>query len=231
MRKLLCLLLALTIINCTTDDELPSAEFMQELEEVDPTIFNPDLTVLQNLENGVPVLDIKNEVGVQPFYGIEYGGGFIFHVDITDGTLMIATDYSVLGPKSWGDHFDFSNSNLIGDGLINTQFIVDGNLNDNSNVPNGLEFGNDDYVFKIVTDLEYNDYDDWFVPSSGSMEAIYDNLHSQGLGNFDETLFYWTSTKVGYEPYVMSFNGNFFGGDCFLGTCFGSNAVVIARKM
>lgn len=227
MKKLLFIVFALLIFNCSNDDDLRPLEFAQD---IDLTVFNSELSVVANLENGVAVLDITEQFGVEAFYGIEYGGGFIFHVDETDGTLMVATDYSAIGTKSWGDHFDLTNSALIGDGLANTQQIVDGNLNDNSNVANGFEFGSDDYVFKIVSDLEYRDHDDWFIPSSGSMKAIFDNVHTQDLGNFDETLFYWTSTKEGYNPYVMSFNGNFFGGNSFLGTCFDSNAVLIARK-
>lgn len=219
MKKLLFILLAITLTNCSKE------------ETIDITTFNAELSVLENLNNGVAVLDIVNEVGVEAFYGIEYQGGYVFHVDETNGNLMIATDYSEIGPTSWGDHFDLTNSATIGSGLDNTQQIVDGNLNDNSNVPNGLEFGSDNYAFKIAIDLDYLNYNDWFIPSSGSMQAIFENVHSKGLGNFDENLFYWTSTKDGYQPYVMSFNANFFNGNPFLGTCFASNALLIVRKV
>lgn len=222
MKNLLFILLALTIFNCSKNDD--------DNEDIDITQFNSELSIIENLDNGVNVLDIKEQLGVEALYGIEYGGGFIFYVDETDGTVMVAADYSAIGPTSWGDHFDLTNSPLIGAGLENTQQIVDGNLNDNSNVPNGLEFGSDDYIFKIISDLEYRNYDDWFIPSSGSMKAIFDNVHAQGLGDFDETVFYWTSTKQGYSPYVMSFNANFFNGDAFLGSCFNSNGALIVRK-
>ena len=218
MKKLIFILFALSLFNCSDDNV------------TDPTVFNDELTIVENLENGVAVLDIVNVLGVEAFYGIEYGGGYIFHVNQTDGTLMVASNYSEIGTKSWGDHFDLTNGEEIGDGELNTQQIVDGNLNDNSNVPNGLEFGSDDYAFKIVYDLNYENYDDWFIPSRESAVAIFNNLHEQGLGNFDETLFYWTSTKVGYQPYVLSFNAN-FGGESFLGSCFDSNAILIVRKI
>jgi CubicO group peptidase (beta-lactamase class C family) len=45
-----------------------------------------------------------------------------------------------------------------------------------------------------------------------------------------ETLFYWTSTKAGYLPYVISFNPN-FGGETFLGSCFNYNAIMLVRKI
>lgn len=219
MKKLLLILITLTIFNCSNDDD----------QNIDLTKFNAELTVVENLENGVSVLEISEQLGVQALYGVEFGGGLIFHVDETDGTIMVAADYSAIGATSWGDHFDLTNGAQIGDGLENTQQIVDGNLNDNSSVTNGLEFGSDDYAFKIITDLEYENHNDWFIPSSGSMKAIFDNLHAQGLGNFDETIFYWTSTKDGYQPYVMSFNSN-FGGETFLGSCFNSNSTLIVRK-
>ncbi|WP_223034417.1 hypothetical protein [Hanstruepera marina] len=225
MKKVLFMLFAVAFFNCSTDDNNTQIE-----PTIDLTQYNPDLTIVENLDNGVAVLDITAEVGIEALYGIEYGGGYIFHVNETDGTLMVATDYSSIGTKSWGDHFDLTNSAEIGAGRDNTQQIVDGNLNDNSNVPNGLEFGSDDYAFKIVTDLEHEGYTDWYVPSSGSMEAIFNNVHAQGMGNFDEAQFYWTSTKDGYQPYVMSFNPSMFGGSAFLGTCFASNAVVIVRS-
>ena len=77
MKRLLFILLALTIFNCSNDDDT--------VESIDPTIFNSELSVMENLENGVAVLEITEQLGVQALYGIEYGGGFIFHVDETDG--------------------------------------------------------------------------------------------------------------------------------------------------
>jgi hypothetical protein len=199
-------------------------------DEIDPTLFNSELSIVENLENGVAVLDITNALSAEALYGLEYGGGYIFYVDPTDGTLMVATDYATVGALAWGDHFDLTTSTSIGDGLENTQQIVDGNSNDNSLVPNGLEFGSDNYVFKKVLDLEYEGFDDWFVPSSGSMKAIYDNVHAQNMGNFNETFFYWTSTKSGYFPYVMGFNLT-WGGAAFSGSCFDVNGALIARKI
>jgi hypothetical protein len=107
--------------------------------------------------------------------------------------------------------------------------IVDGNQNDNS--ADGFEFGSDDYAFKIVSDLEYNNNNDWFIPSRDSMKAIFDNVHSLGFGNFNESLIYWSSTKVGYSPYVMGFNFDSWGGEAFLGSCASPNGILIARKI
>lgn len=99
---------------------------------------------------------------------------------------MVARDYSSIGDVAWIDIFDLSTGAAIGDGLENTQLIVDGNANDNSQ--EGIEHGSDDYAFKIVLDLEFEGFDDWFVPSKDSVEAIYNNVHSAGIGDFEESL-------------------------------------------
>ena len=87
------------------------------------------------------MVDILNFNDISSFYGIEYGGGFIFHINPTNGELIVATDYSQIGNVAWGDTFQLDTSIEIGSGDFNTQQIVEGNLNDNSS--NGFEHGND----------------------------------------------------------------------------------------
>ena len=218
MRNLLLILfLVATLISCENEPVF------------NPFEYNSNLTIKQNLTNGVSVLDILNYNDITSFYGIEYAGGFIFHVNPNNGEMIVATDYSEIGDVAWGDVFDLDTSHNIGDGDINTQLIIEGNQNDNSS--NGTEFGSDDYAFKIVQDLNYNGYSDWFIPSSGSMEIIYSNIHSLGFGNFNENLVYWSSTKEGYFPYVMAFNFESWGGLPFLGSCLDINGLLIARKI
>lgn len=218
MRNLLLILFSVaTLISCENEPVF------------NPFEYNSNLTIKQNLTNGVTVLDILNYNDITSFYGIEYAGGFIFHVNPNNGEMIVATDYSEIGDVAWGDVFDLDTSHNIGDGDINTQLIIEGNQNDNSS--NGTEFGSDDYAFKIVQDLNYNGYSDWFIPSSGSMEIIYSNIHSLGFGNFNENLVYWSSTKEGYFPYVMAFNFESWGGLPFLGSCLDVNGLLIARKI
>jgi len=219
MKNILFLLLAVILFNGCEDE----AQF-------DPTLFNTEISILENLENGVAVLDITAQTGIDALYGLEFGGGFIFHVDAIDGTIMVARDYPTAGNVAWGDHFDLLTSAAIGAGLENTQILVDMNAEDNSLVANGLEFGSDAYVFKIALDLQYEGFDDWFIPASDAMKAIFDNVHAKGMGNFNQTYIYWTSTKEGYNPYVMGFNLNSWGGEAFAGSCFNVNGVLVVRK-
>ena len=64
---------------------------------LNPLEYNSNLTIKQNLINGVQVLEILNFNEVSDFYGIEYGGGFIFYVDPNNGEIIVATDYSEIG--------------------------------------------------------------------------------------------------------------------------------------
>ena len=202
----------------------------EESQQIIITDYNNELSISENLNNGVSIEEIIENTSVAALYGLEYGGGYIFHVDQNDFSLLVATDFSEMGNVPWGDVFSLDTSAEIGSGQENTDLIIQGNLNDNS--INGIEHGNDNYAFKIVDDLVYNNHNDWFIPSSGSMSVIYDNVHSNGFGNFDEDLVYWSSTKQGYFPYVMSFDLSLgWGGQSFLGACTQVNGLLIARKV
>ena len=216
----LLLFFSLIALNCSKDESV---------DLIPQNAYNIELTVEQNLNNGVDILDILEVNDISSLYGIEYNGGFIFDVNNEDGSMIVATDYSQIGSVAWGDVFSLDTNTEIGSGDSNTQMIVNGNQNDNS--ADGFEFGSDDYAFKIVSDLEYNDNNDWFIPSRDSMKAIFDNVHSQGFGNFNENLIYWSSTKIEYSPYVMGFNFDSWGGEAFLGSCASPNGILIARKI
>ena len=96
-------------------------------DSIDVTVYNPELSIVQNLDNEVTVLNIVAQIGASPFYGLEYGGGFIFHVNETSGTALVATDYSEAGIFAWGDIFDLDTNSIIGSGPENTQQIINGN--------------------------------------------------------------------------------------------------------
>ena len=82
-------------------------------EVLDPTIFNPQLSIVQNLNNGVSITEVISEVGIESLYGLEYGGGYIFHIDQMQSTIMVATDFSDIGDVSWGDIFDLDTSIMV----------------------------------------------------------------------------------------------------------------------
>ena len=48
---------------------------------------NADLDIIENLNNGVAPADIVANVGSEALYGLDYGGGYIFHFDENDNQL------------------------------------------------------------------------------------------------------------------------------------------------
>jgi hypothetical protein len=65
-------------------------------------IYDSNLSIEQNLNNGISVLEIIEATDVNSLYGIEYGGGYIFHVNIEDGSLIVATVYRSKLSVSYG---------------------------------------------------------------------------------------------------------------------------------
>ena len=59
-------LVVLLLISCTNNDS------------IDLTIYNPELSIVQNLENGVSPLDIVAELGVSSLHGLQSMQGVTF---------------------------------------------------------------------------------------------------------------------------------------------------------
>ena len=137
-----------------------------------------------------------------------------------DGSLIVATDYSQIGSVAWGDVFSLDTNTEIGSGGVD---INDGYVEkwDSDGV----------FIWRIGPNegLDYNNNKD-YLPSKDSMQAIYDNVHAIGMGDFNENLTYWTSTKVGYAPFVMNFNIS-WGGIALPGLCTNANGIMIVREL
>jgi len=128
--------------------------------------------------------------------GQTYAGGLIFYLDATKRHgLVAAPKDQIVGqswdsPGSWGcfNHVIPGASNpAVGFGKWNTSDIMK-----NCSDPNGAAY--------ICSNLVLNGYDDWFLPSKGELDLMYENLHLKGLGNFtaDEVNLvgvYWSSTQ------------------------------------
>ena len=77
----------------------------------------------------------------------------------------------------------------IGGGRRNTQLIVE----KLRQIP-----GEWDTAAQMVGDLEFNGFDDWFIPSRDELDQMYGNLKRKNLGDFKNEV-YWTSTE--YREY------------------------------
>ena len=147
--------------------------------------YDETVSLQDNLDKGVPLLEILEHHEAADLYGLFHGGGYIFHVEAETGTGMVAHALADNGPTHWNDFSnpapDLGLGSAIGDGEPNTTAIVGA-------------LGEDVYAARYAFDAEINGFDDWFLPSIDELTAVYENLHLQGLGNADGGLSYWSST-------------------------------------
>jgi len=87
----------------------------------------------------------------------------------------------------------------VGFGLENTIAIVEfhDSFNNYYNNPSECSEGSNGTVAaKACLDLEINEFDNWHLPSEGEMLLMYQVLHLNNLGNFEENdKTYWSSTE------------------------------------
>ena len=116
-------------------------------------------------------------------------GGIIFYDDEADGEDKIAdarfleaapaaTEWS---NKQWGGYLTLVDGTEwgIGTGEANTQAIVSA-------------LGSGDYAARLCYDLSHGGYDDWFLPSYGELNLMYENRTA--IGGFTD-YYYWSSTE------------------------------------
>lgn len=111
-----------------------------------------------------------------------YAGGYVFYLDNTGIHGMVVSQTNT-GSSVWGcygTNIPGAYSPAIGGGISNTTAITQ-----------GCSGGS---AAKLCSDLVQEGYDDWYLPTSGDLALIYQNVHSQGLGNFINTS-YWSSTS------------------------------------
>jgi hypothetical protein len=116
--------------------------------------------------------------------GIIYKGGYIFYLDSTKEHGMVMSLENIAEIVRWGcptKNIPGATDSKVGAGLKNTAAIVTAC----SDIGTAADVCNT-YV--------YETYSDWFLPSLGEMELIYNNLMTKSIGNL-EIKFYWTSTQ------------------------------------
>jgi len=189
------------ITSQTPNGALEINENTGELTVADATLFdfetNPTVTATvaadkaQNTATVTINLEDKHEVGEYKF------GGVIFWVNAAgDEGLVCAVSDQSLGIR-WYNGTNVSSTGAtaleIGTGQANTTAIV--------NVQ-----GVGSYAAQICNDLSLNNYDDWFLPSIGELQEIYNNkeiINAACLQNsgtmLEETVYwssaYWSSTE------------------------------------
>jgi len=128
--------------------------------------------------------------------GKKYAGGLIYYINEADLWGLVVTETEIGSLEEWGcDGTDITGSEGmdIGDGEQNTIDILD-------------ECDHNEAAWQCGN-LVLNGYDDWFLPSTGSLqEMIF--LVIRGIGNFSYTG-YWSSSEMdSTNAWVVSFSSN-----------------------
>ena len=150
--------------------------------------------------NTVPVFAQDYKIG-------DHGpaGGLIFYVDpaeekvLPDGiTYLEAAPVDTANKSLWSNVLDkiLNTKQEIGQGKANTQAIV-------------TQEGHEYSAAKLCEDLNFNTFDDWFLPSLVELYLMYANLKVGGYDAFAAN-FYWSSSDVFEDGafYINFSNGN-----------------------
>jgi hypothetical protein len=106
------------------------------------------------------------------FIGEKFGGGIIYYIDETGRHGLIAALSDQSDGVRWGRSHKRVGATNINDGQPNTKLIVE---------------SCEDYTAADVCDkYEYNEFDDWYLPSLYELQLIYENrMKVDGLTTAD----------------------------------------------
>jgi hypothetical protein len=127
---------------------------------------------------------------------MSYAGGIIFDLDSSGQHGLVCAPFDQ-GAVPWGCiGTNIPNTTTaVGSGAINTALI----LASCTFRPNAAS---------VCEDLVLNGYSDWYLPSLGELQLIYNRLYNQGLGGFGG-LWSWSSSQ--YNS-VAAWNLRFYSG-------------------
>ena len=134
-------------------------------------------------------------------------GGFVFY---DKGTYSDGWRYLEAAPVDFGDtdlewgcynhSVPASQFLTIGSGLSNSEAILashDSLTNYYSNPAVCSDLSNGTVAAKVCLEYELNGFDNWHLPSEDEVFAMYENLHLNGWGDFQEPRLYWCSSEHG----------------------------------
>lgn len=165
-------------------------------------------TIQHRLDLGErPIELFNNGVPLDSLYGKLFEGGLLFYLNTNDGSGLVAATEDQLRENissccaTWGAlQFDTGAIGAeIGDGVINSQKVI--------SVYNAESIPTKDIAIQLCMDLELNGFSDWFLPSRGELNLMWENLADYdgdglnsgrgdpgNLGGFVDNV-YWSSTE------------------------------------
>lgn len=147
------------------------------------------LSVQERLDGGETPSAIyySNSALLDSLYGKTYAGGLIAYLNTASGNgfVVASADQStslIWDPNQPAGSGTAGTNDAIGNGPLNTNAIVG-------------TIGAGSYAAQICNDLILNSFSDWFLPSRDELTQVYNNLHVNGLGNF-QNISYWSSSET-----------------------------------
>jgi hypothetical protein len=148
------------------------------------------------------------------------GGGYIFYLDASMAHGREVAPASTEFQSQWGCYTTSvaGTSAAAGAGQANSTLIL--NYHNSINFYNNptqcqevvISYG--DVAAKNCDDLVFNGKSDWYLPSIGDLQMIYDNLYLQGLGDIPTTGYpTWGSSTQSTENYRKAMIMDFSSGD------------------
>lgn len=130
--------------------------------------------------------------------GENYNGGIIFYINDHGDEGYVVAPYDQSTSADWG---------CAGMVITGADGIGMGNGVQNSiDIINGCPTSG--VAAEICSNLVLDGYSDWFLPSKGELEVIYQNLDPLGLGSFSVNS-YWSSSEFdGNNAWSFNFNTN-----------------------
>ena len=217
----------ISIVSQNCDDPNNTEQGFVYATTIQPTIANTKVnvngtdvtTTVENLEPNTTYYVrtfLTNALG--EFYGNEVSftsdvqglnigdlanGGIVFWINPNDTQHGLVCAPEDLPISQWGCYGSyFETETTIGSGLSNTMTIIGECL-----IPESI-------ASRICYNLILNDYEDWYLPSKDELNLLYENLHLNGFGNFENgdgnccNGWYWSSSDGelnGEAAWVQSF--------------------------
>ena len=142
-------------------------------------------------------------------YGLFYQGGLISYLDTNNGIgFVVETKNDSSEKYSWGCEGTFiskASETAIFTGINNTLEIINSECSSSNDLITAV---------KYCYNLSLNGYDDWYLPSKDELDMVFNNVHLNLYGNFENS-WYWSSSdgeSNGDAAWVQSFknDGNGF---------------------